>query len=78
MMTKHGLALPNLGNAYPVYTGSNSLSPFHECYANRNTILRLAAGRFFLSITMEKTSSKRTGRCEIELPFLMFLKDPSR
>ena len=48
MMTKPGLALPNLANAHPVYTGSNSLSPFHECYANRNTILRLAAGRFFV------------------------------
>ena len=47
-MTKPGLALPNLSNAHPVYTGSNSLSPFHECYANRNTILRLAAGRFFV------------------------------
>ena len=47
-MTKPGLALPNLANAHPVYTGSNSLSPFHECYANRNTILRLAAGRFFV------------------------------
>ena len=29
LMTKPGLALPNLANAHPVYTGSNSLSPFH-------------------------------------------------
>ena len=29
MMTKPELALPNLGNTHPVYTGSNSLSPFH-------------------------------------------------
>ena len=32
---------------HSVYTGSNALSPFHECYANKDTILRLAAGRFF-------------------------------
>ena len=32
---------------HSVYTGSKALSPFHECYANKDTILRLAAGRFF-------------------------------
>lgn len=31
----------------PVYVGSNELSPFHACYANERTVLRLAAGRFF-------------------------------
>ena len=30
-----------------VYVGSNELSPFHACYANKNTVLRLAAGRYF-------------------------------
>ena len=41
--------LPTLDPAriYPVYAGSNSLSPFHYCYANPKTVLRLAAGRFF-------------------------------
>ena len=47
MMTKPELAIPNLDKVHPVYTGSNALSPFHDCYANKNTILRLAAGRFF-------------------------------
>ncbi len=46
-MTKPGLTIPNLDKVHPVYTGSNALSPFHNCYANKNTILRLAAGRFF-------------------------------
>ncbi|SMC11381.1 aminomethyltransferase family protein [Roseovarius aestuarii] len=32
---------------FPTYVGSNELSPFHPCYANEQTILRLAAGRFF-------------------------------
>lgn len=32
---------------YPTYVGSNELSPFHRCYANDQTVLRLAAGRFF-------------------------------
>ena len=30
-----------------VYTGSTNLSPFHSFYANKKTILRLAAGRYF-------------------------------
>ena len=33
---------------FPTYVGSNELSPFHECYANEHTILRLAVGRFFV------------------------------
>ena len=28
-----------------VYVGSNELSPFHDCYANKDTVLRLAVGR---------------------------------
>lgn len=32
---------------YPTYVGSNQLSPFHQCYANEQTVLRIAAGRFF-------------------------------
>ena len=32
---------------FPTYVGSNELSPFHHCYANDQTVLRLAAGRFF-------------------------------
>jgi aminomethyltransferase len=41
--------LPALDPAriHPVYAGANALSPFHACYANPNTVLRLAAGRFF-------------------------------
>ena len=31
----------------PVYIGSNVMSPFHDFYSNDQTILRLAAGRFF-------------------------------
>ncbi|MGB0181925.1 MAG: aminomethyltransferase family protein [Candidatus Puniceispirillales bacterium] len=31
----------------PVYIGSNAMSPFHDFYSNDQTILRLAAGRFF-------------------------------
>ncbi len=30
-----------------VYVGNNELSPFHACYANKDTVLRLAAGRYF-------------------------------
>ena len=30
-----------------VYIGSNGLSPFHACYANTDTVLRLATGRYF-------------------------------
>ena len=32
---------------FPTYVGSNELSPFHHCYANKHTVLRLAAGRLF-------------------------------
>ena len=32
---------------FKIYGGSTELSPFHECYANENTILRVCAGRFF-------------------------------
>ena len=32
---------------HPVFAGSNALSPFHDCYANQKTVLRIAAGRFF-------------------------------
>lgn len=32
---------------FPTYVGSNELSAFHQCYANDQTVLRLAAGRFF-------------------------------
>jgi glycine cleavage system aminomethyltransferase T len=32
---------------FPTYVGSNELSPFHHCYANDQTVLRLAVGRFF-------------------------------
>ena len=41
--------LPALDPAriFPTYVGSNDLSPFHPCYANDQTVLRLAAGRFF-------------------------------
>lgn len=35
------------GHIFPTYVGSNELSPFHHCYANDLTVLRLAAGRFF-------------------------------
>lgn len=46
-MSMPELPLLKFDNVHPVYTGSKALSPFHECYANENTILRLAAGRFF-------------------------------
>lgn len=41
--------LPALDPAriFPTYIGSNALSPFHACYANEHTVLRLAVGRFF-------------------------------
>ncbi len=41
--------LPALDPAriFPTYVGSNALSPFHACYANEHTVLRLAVGRFF-------------------------------
>jgi len=32
---------------FPTYIGGNELSPFHHCYANDQTVLRLAADRFF-------------------------------
>ena len=35
-------------HVFPTYVGSNELSPFHHCYANDHTVLRLAAGRFFV------------------------------
>ncbi len=37
----------NPANIFATYVGSNELSPFHYCYANENTVLRLAAGRFY-------------------------------
>ena len=33
---------------FPVYLGSHSLSPFHDCYSNADSVLRFAAGRPFL------------------------------
>ena len=46
-MSMPELPLLKFDAVHSVYTGSNALSPFHECYANKDTILRLAAGRFF-------------------------------
>ena len=46
-MSMPELPLLKFDTVHPVYTGSKALSPFHECYANKDTILRLAAGRFF-------------------------------
>ena len=37
----------NPANIFATYVGSKELSPFHNCYANENTVLRLAAGRFY-------------------------------
>lgn len=37
----------NISKVYQVYSGDKALSPFHACYANSRTVLRLAAGRFF-------------------------------
>ena len=37
----------NPANIFATYLGSKELSPFHNCYANENTVLRLAAGRFY-------------------------------
>ena len=34
-------------NVYKLYAGSTEISPFHDFYANENTILRICAGRFF-------------------------------
>ena len=33
---------------FPVYIGNNELSPFHQLYANENTVLRFAVGRSFV------------------------------
>ena len=35
-------------NIHKIYSGSGTLSPFHNCYANENTILRIAAGRYYV------------------------------
>ena len=37
----------NPANIFATYVGSNELSPFHNCYANEKTVLRLSAGRFY-------------------------------
>ena len=47
MMSMPELPFLKFDAVHSVYTGSKALSPFHECYANKDTILRLAAGRFF-------------------------------
>ena len=51
--------LPFLDTAriHPVYAGGNALSPFHACYANPSTVLRLAAGRFFVHYNGEDITS---------------------
>lgn len=36
------------GRVFPTYIGSNNISPFHSFYANKKTVLRQAAGRFFV------------------------------
>ena len=50
----HGKDHPRKGNSgpdpsriHPVFLGSDALSPFHDCYANEDTVLRRAAGRYF-------------------------------
>ena len=42
---------------HAVYTGGNAMSPFHACYANSATVLRLAAGRFFAHYNGEDIAS---------------------
>lgn len=38
----------NSTDVFPVYLGSNMVSPFHQCYANEHTVLGLAVGRYFV------------------------------
>ena len=47
----------NPANIFATYVGSNELSPFHNCYANENTVLRLAAGRFYAHHNGENVTS---------------------
>lgn len=42
-----GLPALDPARVFPTYVGNAELSPFHHCYANEQTVLRLAAGRFF-------------------------------
>ncbi len=45
MMNDHPALDP--ARIFRTYAGSNELSPFHHCYANENTVLRIAVGRFY-------------------------------
>ena len=47
----------NPANIFATYLGSKELSPFHNCYANENTVLRLAAGRFYAHHNGENVTS---------------------
>ena len=76
-MSMPELPLLKFDNVHPVYTGSKALSPFHECYANKDTILRLAAGRFFAHYNGEDIE-EAIGHYAIEPHCLMFLKDQWR
>lgn len=40
---------------FRIYSGSNELSPFHKCYENEETVLRICAGRFFVHYNGEDT-----------------------
>jgi glycine cleavage system aminomethyltransferase T len=56
-MSKPDPSFINSMTIHPVYIGSNVMSPFHDCYANDKTILRLAAGRCFAHYNGENIES---------------------
>ena len=41
---------------FSVFAGSTELSPFHQCYSNRETILRAAAGRLYVHYNGESVT----------------------
>lgn len=49
--------LINPARILPTYVGDNQVSPFHYCYANKKTIFRLAAGRFYAHHNGENVTS---------------------
>jgi hypothetical protein len=41
---------------FPIFAGSAELSPFHQCYSNKETVLRAAVGRLYVHYNGENVA----------------------
>ena len=51
---------------FKIYAGSTELSPFHECYATNDTVLRSADGSIYYAYVRDFDGNKLCAYCADE------------